>query len=125
MQVHYTYYQPISTDPERRGVHILIPRVEAPQDYTYLAVHEGDIEVGDHPVEALEQLWAEHNAPDRPRGPEIRSMCMGDIVDLEELGLWIAAQVGWRKMNELETPELVSTSPPGVDYPVRPSSPHR
>lgn len=118
--LHYTYYQPLGPVGEERGGFMLTPGLDTPADHRYIPVYEGTVTHRDEQdlMIALEAVWATHNAGDRPRGREIRSMCVGDICDLGEYGVWVVDMVGWRRIEEREIPELLTEPPPGLGYPV-------
>lgn len=57
-----------------------------------------------------EWLWARHNRDGRPRGTEIRSMSMGDILVIEDRP-YIAIDLGWKRIvDEDLVAELVSAA---------------
>lgn len=47
----------------------------------------------------LESIWCRHNVDSRPRAQEIRSMCVGDVVELDGRW-WVVASVGFVPLAE-------------------------
>lgn len=90
---------------------------EQPTDRTYRHVYTGEIDsAGDPDVEAtISRLWRRHNIGDpgtvnRPRPQEIRSMCAGDILYLEDTGTaWFVANP-LRALTGAERPWLEGVS---------------
>lgn len=92
------------------GVHNLLDywAKQRPADMgTYELVYEDDI----HPPQAvtindtLDAIWSRHNEDGRPRGREIRSMSIGDVVEL--LGqYWVVEREGWSELKGVEIPAL-------------------
>jgi len=77
--IAYTYLQ-TTTDDGR----MVFPRI--PTEGVFLVnVYEGTIELDEHGVAALpERIWCEHNHPERPKGPVIRSMVVGDVLVIHD-----------------------------------------
>lgn len=95
--VHYLYYQPAG------GRLTLAPYAseDVQPEAAYEMVYEGDVRVEDDAsdIDTLERIWLTHNADERPRGQEIRSMSVGDVVEVDGRR-WMAAVVGFEPMGE-------------------------
>jgi hypothetical protein len=93
---------------------------ETPKDAgPYLRVFEGDINTNNvdllnNPIaRVLESIWKRHNIGDdgdenRPRAQEIRSMCAGDIVQIDG-EFWTPEMVGWKQLAAQDLPEFSNT----------------
>lgn len=86
----------------------------------YEVVYEGDLtgrgfDLFDNPMaQILEFLWQRHNVGDgggdlpftpRPRAKEIRSMCIGDIVEINN-EYWVAMSSGFEQLLGTDIPEV-------------------
>lgn len=92
---------------------------EKPKDIgPYEVVFEGDLtgrgfDLFDNPMaHILEFIWQRHNigdgdGEDRPRAQEIRSMCIGDVVEIDN-EYWVAASAGFEQLLEGNVPEIKS-----------------
>lgn len=100
MKAPYTYLQPT---PDVDGGNTFYPVVGGPTPESYVIVIHGTVEIDDGaPVTSiLEAIWSANNLDTRPRGQEIRSMCVGDIV-IVGAEIHRAVIVGFEKLPEAE-----------------------
>lgn len=80
----------------------------------YECVFEGEITNGSDmfaaPHQVLDMIWQRHNVGDngdgnRPRPYEIRSMCVGDIVEFDNpKEFWMPEFIGWVQLGQNELP---------------------
>ncbi len=78
MKASYTYLQPT---PDADGRNMLDPGFDPPPEF-YVIVVQGTVRIDDGASDEhiLEAIWQANNIDSRPRGQEIRSMCIGDLV---------------------------------------------
>lgn len=96
MKASYTYLQPT---PDELGRNMYDPAFGDSTPESYVIVVHGTVEIDDgaSTTAILEAIWAANNLDSRPRGQEIRSMCVGDIV-IVRAEIHRAAIVGFEKL---------------------------
>lgn len=121
MKLHYQYYQP---KPDAHGRNMVMLGIDKPTDWTYCEVYNGEVvtdsnvlslstDPNDFPVNnTLEEIFAIHNRDNRPRGREIRSMSVGDIVVIHG-EVWLVESIGFKKLEGADIPKF-------DDDPIRP-----
>jgi hypothetical protein len=94
--MRYEYFQPV---PDEKGRTMYVMPYDDLSQYTYHKVYEAEATVEHLPfMEVLEFIWTQHNRRDRPRGQEIRSMSVGDLVRING-ELWMADLAGFKKFD--------------------------
>lgn len=114
--MRYHYLQAVA--PDSKGRSFWDP--DHPTTTVYVNVFSEDFPRDGHPVtRILETLWKRHNVDGRPRGPEIRSMSIGDVLVLIEEGadpaVYRCVRVGWEPLQDEDLVEpLVSVAERGL-----------
>lgn len=102
MIMNYQYYQEINPT-----FHVIEGQTFEREKYTLvytdtIDTNECRYDCKDEDTKALEELFAIHNADNRPRRTEIHSMSCGDIVVLERNGekiAYVCDSFGWTKID--------------------------
>lgn len=107
MRYAYRYLQPfrLSGEPTLHVPGLAPSGKGGAHDFEFREVERGEIEA-DSPHTAAEQLFLIHNRDNRPRGREIRSMSVGDILVIDGTA-WICETVGFRPLAPQETERLM------------------
>ncbi len=76
------------------------------RDATFVWVYDGEND-GATPLETAERAFVEHNRGDRPRGREIRSMSVGDVIVTTDGTALMCMPVGWEVIRNNRTAEAL------------------